>query len=270
MTDRKTFKVTPTLEFKQGTPGLVTCRFATLNVVDSDGDVTLPGAFGNQTVRMQPYGHDTWALPIGKGAIREEGDAAIADLQINLEIGQQAYSALKFDMEHGPPAIEWSYVFDILEEERGKFDGQDVRFLKGLRVHSVDPVFLGAGVNTGTLSVKGKKCEDCGEPLEGDAPHDHTPTTFEEGHEKAAAALKDVAEFISRAAELDASLREKEQTLSTVKREALASVLASLKQSHDGLAELLKDPEEEKIAPRAAIVLRLSELERMRQQVGVH
>jgi len=280
MTERKTFTVRP--ETKQGgEPGTVVCRFATLNVVDSDGDVTLPGAFGEQTVRMQPHGHDTWALPIGKGAIREEGDDAIAELLINLELGQDHYSALKFDMEHGDPQIEWSYTFDILEEESGEFEGQKVRFLKSLKVHSVDSVFLGAGVGTGTLLVKNKKCRNCDEAVEALDEHAkeedgqivyscvQPSTSFEQGHEKAVASLCEVAGFISRAGELVASLREKGEQVTTVKREALASVLATLKQSHDDLDALLKEPEEKAPAtPRAAIVLRLSELEHAQRQLA--
>lgn len=146
--------------------GTVIARFATLNVIDADGDVTLPGAFGDQQVRIQPFGHDTRAFMIGKGTIREEGNEAIMRGVINLDsaAGREAYAALKFDMENGRAATEWSYTYDVEDEEAGMFDGRRVRFLKRLKVHSVDPVFLGAGVGTATLAVKGREASWHGVP----------------------------------------------------------------------------------------------------------
>jgi len=136
--------------------GSITAVFATMNVVDLDGDVTLPGAFGSQAVRIQPGGHNTSMLPIGKGTVRESGNQAILDGQLNLgsDAGREAYAALKFDAENGSPLIEWSYIFHVAEAEYGDFNGKRVRFLKRLKVHSVDPVFLGAGIGTHTVAVK--------------------------------------------------------------------------------------------------------------------
>lgn len=137
--------------------GHVTAVFATLNVRDSDGDVTLPGAFGTQEVRMQPFGHDRGSPSLGKGFIHEEGDKAVFDGQINLamESGRELYESLRFDMENGDtPLTEFSYTFDIQNAEPGQFEGQPVQFLKSLRVFSVDAVFKGAGVATGLVEVK--------------------------------------------------------------------------------------------------------------------
>jgi len=144
MTERKTFTIRP--EFKADEEGLLLARFATLNVVDKDGDVTLPGAFGEQAVRMQPYGHDTASPSIGKGSIHEEADEAIAEMRINLKMqaGREVYESLKFDAADGKPLQEFSYTFDVGKWSHGQFEGHDVRFLESLRVHSVDPVFLGA------------------------------------------------------------------------------------------------------------------------------
>jgi len=154
--ERKAFKATP--ELKEDEPGSVRLVFATLGVIDSDEDVTRAGAFGEQTVRMQGSGHNTHDFMIGKGTIHEEGDKAICEHKINLnmEAGREAYAALKFDMENGEPLQEWSYVFDIIKSGEGEFEDRPVRFLEILRVHSVDPVFLGAGVETETLAVKSK------------------------------------------------------------------------------------------------------------------
>ena len=131
--------------------------FATLNVVDKDGDVTEPGAFGKQAVVIVPT-HDWSSVPLGKGSTREVGDEAIVDFKLNLDspTAKEWHSALKFDLDEGPQKQEWSYGFDILEESRGEFEGDPVRFLKSLRIHEVSPVLVGAGVNTRTLTMKEK------------------------------------------------------------------------------------------------------------------
>ena len=153
--EHKTFSAKA--EVKQGDEeGTVIVRFATLGVIDSDEDVTEPGAFGEQTVRMHGHGHNTRDLMIGKGIIREDGDAAICEHRVNLAMmaGREAYESLKFDAENGEPLQEWSYTFDVLDSGNGEFEGRQVRFLRKLKVHSVDPVFLGAGIDTATVAVK--------------------------------------------------------------------------------------------------------------------
>jgi len=151
---RKTFS--PSLAFKADTPGALSVEFASLNTLDHDGDITLPGAFGIQEVRIQSHGHDMRSWTIGKGTIKETQDKAIMDGLLNLEMtdGQNAHASLKFDLEHGTPLQEWSYIFEIRDADFGERDGQQVRFLKSLKVYSVDPVFLGAGIGTRTTSVK--------------------------------------------------------------------------------------------------------------------
>ena len=135
--------------------GEVTAVIATLNVKDHDGDVTLPGAFGEQEAPIVPT-HDWGSVPLGKAMIREDGDDVVARMQFNLDIGdaQKWYSALKFDFENGRPLQEYSYGYEILEADRGERDGERVQFLKKLKTVEVSPVLLGAGINTRTLEVK--------------------------------------------------------------------------------------------------------------------
>ena len=135
--------------------GVVTAVFATLNVKDHDGDVTLPGAFGDQEAPILPT-HDRSAMPLGKAIIREEKAEAIAELHFNLDTaaGRDWFSALKFDFENGTPRQEYSYGFDVLEREGGMFNGEPVQLLKKLKVHEVSPVLLGAGISTRTVAVK--------------------------------------------------------------------------------------------------------------------
>lgn len=133
--------------------------FATLNVIDKDRDVTLPGAFGEQSAAFVPA-HDWQSTPIGKVKIFEKEDQAIADFKMNLktDLGKEWYEALKFDFENPPRKQEYSYGFSIRDggAEDGVFEGTPVRFLKSLEVHEVSPVLVGAGVATRTLALKKK------------------------------------------------------------------------------------------------------------------
>lgn len=128
---------------------------ATLNVVDKDGDVTLPGAVGEQVVKIVPT-HDWSHVPLGKATLKETGDEVIAEFGLNLAIqaARDWHSAMKLDLESPPPLQEWSYGFTITEFSFGQFEDQDVRFLSGLKVHEISPVMVGAGVNTRTLALK--------------------------------------------------------------------------------------------------------------------
>jgi HK97 family phage prohead protease len=143
--------------------------FATLNVKDKDGDVTTKGAFKNGSpVRISAYNHGSWqgALPIGKGTIHEEGDSVVFRGQFfKTQAAQDTRETLKGLGE----LAEWSYGFDVTDADHGDFKGEDVRFLKGMTVHEVSPVLIGAGVNTRTLSVKAKHMaehaeDDCPDP----------------------------------------------------------------------------------------------------------
>lgn len=136
---------------------------ATLNVIDLDRDVTLPGAFGEQVVPMVPA-HDWMEAPIGKAALREVENEVIAEFQLNLKTdgGRNWYEALKFDLDRPPMKQQYSYGFSIIESESGTFENQRVRFLKSLQVHEISPVLLGAGVGTGTLALKGTRGADLG------------------------------------------------------------------------------------------------------------
>ena len=61
------------LTVKSADLGQVSAVFSTFNVVDHDGDITLPGAIKDGTeVVISAYGHSShWEkLPVGKGVIR--------------------------------------------------------------------------------------------------------------------------------------------------------------------------------------------------------
>lgn len=144
------------VEVKDPDQGLVEAIFSRFDVIDADGDVTRRGAFADgASVRISAYGHASWAgaLPVGRGVIRVQDDVAILDGAFFLETahGRDHFEVVKQmgDLQ------EWSYGFDVDRWSAGQFDGREVRFLEALTVHEVSPVLLGAGVETGTLSVKG-------------------------------------------------------------------------------------------------------------------
>jgi hypothetical protein len=148
------------LEFKQavegdGDSGAFTSVFATLSVIDHDGDVTLPGAFGEQEVLVEPWNHNWQAPPVGSATIRERGDQAVAEGEFFLETeaGRDHHAVAR----RLAPRGEWSYSFNIVEAEKGELEGQKVQFLKKLDVVGVGQVTRGAGIDTHTESVKHAK-----------------------------------------------------------------------------------------------------------------
>lgn len=154
-------------ELKVSDNGEISSVIATLNVVDKDDDVTLPGFFGDQPVSVL-LAHDWGTLPLGKGRIREQGDEAVFSGRMNLEDpnAKSAFSWLKFDLAHGEPIQEWSYGFRLHKDgfRFGEFEEKPVRFLTptpegspGAKIDEVSLVLVGAGEGTRTLSVKGQK-----------------------------------------------------------------------------------------------------------------
>lgn len=219
--ETKTFSVT----LKDGDDeGHIEAQFAVFNEVDSDGDVTLPGAFGNQDVLMSPWGHAAWMgggsnLPVGKGSISEKGNKAIfkGEIFLDTDSGRDHYTVLK--QTQGQQ--EWSYGFQVQEASFGDHNGQEVRFLKKLLVMEVSPVMKGAGSDTRTLVVKGsRKLSDHGEEL-----------------------LAEIADYSLRLKSL-ATMRAKDgRPLSKANLTTLQEVRTSLQGLDEGLALLLtEDP----------------------------
>lgn len=136
--------------------GEFTCEFATLNVKDHDGDVTVPGAFhdGQETI-IEAWNHTYDQLPVGKAVIHEVGSKARAEGRFFLDTqgGLEHYRVVK---QLGS-LQEWSYTFEIEKSEQGDFEGEKVRLLRGLDVWGVAPVQRGAGIDTRTVSIKGAK-----------------------------------------------------------------------------------------------------------------
>ena len=149
--DRKTFAPA---DLKLSETGSITLAFAQLNVIDKDGDVTLPGAIPTKNVPLSAYGHTSWdgALPVGRGGISEANGWAIFDGQFLMDTthGRDAYLTVKAMAE----LQEYSYGYRPIEYSFGEQDGQQVRFLKSLDIFEVSPVLVGAGLGTHTLAMK--------------------------------------------------------------------------------------------------------------------
>ncbi len=129
--------------------------FATLNVVDHDGDIILPGAIEQgKKVRISAYNHSSWngSLPVGKGVISEVGDKLVVDGQffLDTQMGAETYKVVK-NLED---LTEYSFGFDIDEMDYQQVGDKKVRLLKKLDVYEISPVLLGAGIGTGTVDIK--------------------------------------------------------------------------------------------------------------------
>lgn len=153
---------------KDADKGLITAVFSTFDVIDSDGDVVLPGAIKDGTeVVISAYGHEShWgALPVGKGVIRTTDTEAILHGQLFLDTthGLDTFRTLKGLGDLG----EWSYSLQDVTSHRGEKDGRPANFLEYIRkIKEVSPVLMGAGINTRTLAAKsGLKFSEEGEAV---------------------------------------------------------------------------------------------------------
>lgn len=211
------------IEFKDEKEGSFLARIATLNVIDADDDVTLPGAFPkDKEVIISAYQHGSWqgGLPVGKAIIKELDNEVIAEGQFNLRssTGREHYETIKFSGK----LQQWSYGFRVLGEEKGEKDNQKVRFLKKVDPLEIAPVIVGAGIDTGTLAIKAEPKEE--------------GRTYADEAEMALAAIQNL---VTRTESL-ADLRRKEgRVLSTANRERLASLLRTLSQVAKDIKELL-------------------------------
>lgn len=233
-------------DLKLDDKGHIRAAFAQLNVIDSDGDVTLPGAFPSKSVPMSAYGHTSWdgALPVGRGAITEEGDWAVfeGDFFLNTTHGQDAYLTVKGLGE----LAEYSYGYNVIDSERGTFNGTPANFLKSIDPWEVSPVLKGAGVGTHTIAIKS------GAPGT-DAPYAEAASWY----------LEHVPALIERTKDREAHRATEGRSLSKADRERLEDIASSFLAHADAIWALLAEPESEKSDDRAARAL-LVEIERAR------
>lgn len=211
---------------KDADKGLVEAVIATLNVVDSDGDVTLPGAFKEGApVMISAWNHSAvrqGVPPVGRGTLHERGEQVVLEGSYFMSDpkARASFEAVKGLDEIG----QWSYGFHVEKSDPGQFEGEDVQFLKALDAFEASPVYRGAGIGTATLSAK-------------DAGEEHQ--TFAQ---EAQTALAAVEGLIERSKAL-AALRAKEgRTLSAANRDRLTTVAKQIDEASEALSELLAEP----------------------------
>lgn len=154
-------KVFSTVELKASQTGAFRAIVATLNTVDRDGDVTLPGAFqARQEVIVSDFDHASVQqarLPVGKGVIGSDQTKAWVEGSFFLDTagGLDAYKTVK---ALGSMA-QWSHGYIVVAsrvptpEDRKRWP-KARRILVKLDVIEVSPVVVAAGVGTGTESIK--------------------------------------------------------------------------------------------------------------------
>jgi prohead serine protease len=158
--DRKTL---PGVVMKSADTGDVEAVIATLDVVDHDGDVIAGGAIREGAkVKLSTYGHDAvWGgMPVGKGSLQTSGNRVVFRGRYFLET-QRGVETFRTIRAMGPDQ-PWSFAFRVVKAE----DPGDEWRAKGARrrltkldAFEVSPVIIGAGVGTGTESMK---CDGCG------------------------------------------------------------------------------------------------------------
>lgn len=159
---------------KNADQGEVEAVVATIGVVDREGDVILPGALPDESdVVLSGYNHDVvfeGAPPVGKGKITVEGDKAVfrGRFFLSTDRGRESFETVKELGEEG----EWSFGFPrrvktapMTDEWREKGAR---RLIAGILPLEASPVWIGAGVGTGTLAVR--SASDPGTTVEESAP----------------------------------------------------------------------------------------------------
>lgn len=238
------------VEFKldADTEGAFRATFSTFNVIDLDGDVTLPGAFeSGAKTRISQWGHNWFDPAIGVGTIGQDDVKAWVEGQFNLQmqVGRETYEAVKVLSEAG--LQEWSYGYDILEWSIGQFEEREVRFLRKLKCHEVSPVLLGAGIRTMTDWIKHAPDAALVNLLSDSLPLDrHAETVI--------AAVKGLSDRLGSQSEL----RIKEgRELSEANRERIREMAESAGTISKGLADLYERTAPEPKGADPAEVLRL-------------
>jgi hypothetical protein len=153
-------------EWKSEKTGAFRAVVATYNVVDKDGDVSIPGALDTQkSVLVSPWNHSSVDdarndPPVGAATITTVGDKAIAEghFYVNTDLGRKAYEITKSLFQDG--LGEWSYAFRIpqggaMTDAKSLEDWPGAqRILAKVLPFEVSLVFAGAGEGTRTLSLK--------------------------------------------------------------------------------------------------------------------
>jgi phage head maturation protease len=143
--------------------GTIQAVVATLNVVDKDREVILPGAIvDGSRVKLSAYGHGAMfgEMPVGKGTLHVEGGQVVFRGRYfgTTAAGREAAALMKELADDQ----QFSFGFRVLKssepDARWRALGA-VRVLERIDPFEVSPVLIGAGIGTRTISAK---CSGCG------------------------------------------------------------------------------------------------------------
>ncbi len=231
--------------------GSFTALFAPFLSVDKQGDVTLPGAFGEQRVILSAYGHGSWSgeLPVGKGRIFESAAGGIVEGKFFLDTvqGAETYKTVKNlgdlqEFSYALPEIDYEMtkLQTLLDrglqiQMNGHNPDETVRALKKITVNEVSPVLMGAGVDTHLMDIKGGRERVTPIPL-----IDQLEAVASDA-QKAIERLKDVAELREADGRHPGSETMKRALLLKARFEDLVRELDQVAKNHDALtAEIVK------------------------------
>lgn len=201
-----------------GDEGSIEAVFSTFGVKDRDGDIVEAGAIEDgKSVPM--VWHHNWERMIGKGVTDVDSERAVfkGSLFLDTDAGGDAYRTIKAMGD----LMDYSWGFRVLDADFVERDEEFVRVIKRAELFEVSPVLVGAGIGTGTLSLKH------GMPYA----------------DQVEAVQAAVADLVERSRSL-ADLRLKEgRTLSTANRERLQAIADALAGAAGDLKSILKDTE---------------------------
>jgi hypothetical protein len=151
-------KAMQSVEVKDGDSGQVEAVFATLGVIDHDGDVLTKGAFTDGApVVISAYGHGSHmgALPIGKGRIVMSDTEArmVGQFFMDTSHGRDAFHTVK-NLSGDDSLQEWSFSLRDIESHAEQLDGREANVITRVAVKEVSPVLEGAGIATRTVAAK--------------------------------------------------------------------------------------------------------------------
>ena len=137
--------------------GYLKAVFATLGVIDKDGDIVHRGSIPSSAVALSSYQHQSWkgTLPVGKGKVYEDGNKAVFEGHFHLlsENSRDNYEWAKY----APELAEFSWGFNVTRYDFTKDDDHGlIMNIRNTEIFEVSPVLVGAGVNTGVMEVKAR------------------------------------------------------------------------------------------------------------------
>jgi HK97 family phage prohead protease len=249
---------TSSIELKEeGEKRYMEAVFSLYDKIDSDNDITLPGAlksgYADNKIPLV-WNHD-WSKPVGRGTLENAGNKAVfRGYFLPTERGREAYETVKAmaDMQ------QFSYGFQVLDSEKGtitdeKGKEKEVRFLKDVKVWEVSPVLVGAQQNTFVQTLKSglEQIDSKEEKIEEEIQEESSEEVLESEDseakvstgkrlgEQAHDSLAELKAFIERIEELALLRNSEKKTMSSNSTEIVTQYLAGMNLLYNKLDDIL-------------------------------